>query len=461
MKSTVILPLAILLTLAGVTAGRSQIASHFFWVASKTQASIQIPQPSALTLTAGSIADSAGSGATIATISSANVTMTNGGTFTVPPGTCTVVDSNTTGPGPGGTYVTSGGAGGCNVITAAAYSPTYDGTHGSITLTACQSGGCVSAAFTLTITGTITSIYEPPGCVPGNHGLVRGRPSIKTISGVPVLVTDDGCLLITVSMSNSDGGGAPANSWWSTAHSVGFNGGVPYYSSPVCDPNQGFGTNTNYSGVLSDMLNVWQAEANSAAQNGMYFVLLPTYCGNWGGASWDQSWDNTAYTAIANQFKNQTNVIITGWAEDDGFLTSCPEQGSVGDYDYGVVRAAAPNTMMINVDGKFAGAGCGGSSALYADTLGAMTNVNYNNAVALSCDCFDSSLSDTSAYQTWITTANSYGSTVWDYEGPSPNQGTSCDDASGSANIMKFLASHYVGFNCIDDYPPFNGETYD
>src|SRR5277367_4103017 len=53
----------------------------------------------------------------------------------------------------------------------------------------------------------ISSAFEPAGCRPGNHGLVRARPSIQTINGAPVLVTDSGCLLVSYSAFASGGAG--------------------------------------------------------------------------------------------------------------------------------------------------------------------------------------------------------------------------------------------------------------
>lgn len=123
------------------------------------------PQPTAITLTSGSAPDNSASGALIATLNSSNVTMSLGGTFG---GTCSVTDTNTTGPGPGGTYVASGGASGCNIVTAAAYTSALDGTHGGITLKACQNGGCASQAFTLTITGSAVAAVYPTSIFTAN-----------------------------------------------------------------------------------------------------------------------------------------------------------------------------------------------------------------------------------------------------------------------------------------------------
>ena len=132
--------LAALLTIAaGAGIVRAQIFGQYM-LASAVVTPVAVGPSSAV------IADTAASGATVAAIT---VTMSNGSTFS---GTCSVIDSNTTGPGAGGVFVTTSG---CTLKTAGAYSSAYDGTKTGITLEACQSSHCITKPFTLTIASTL------------------------------------------------------------------------------------------------------------------------------------------------------------------------------------------------------------------------------------------------------------------------------------------------------------------
>lgn len=159
--------LIVVVCVAGLAAlANAQFNPGFFLagkIAPRAAPPTPLPQPLTISPAGGQIADTAASGQLVA--GPAVVTMSHNGTFASPPGSCTLVDTDTTGPGPGGTFVK---ANGCNIVTSGPYNSGYDGTYPaagkSITWCASENGGQACTPFLLTIGSMAAPAAALAGC---------------------------------------------------------------------------------------------------------------------------------------------------------------------------------------------------------------------------------------------------------------------------------------------------------
>jgi hypothetical protein len=313
------------------------------------------------------------------------------------------------------------------------------------------------------------SSFEPAGCQPSNHGLVRGRPSIQTINGAPVLVTDSGCLLVAYD---------------AFATSQGYEGST-FVSSPGFDQyDAAFGVNqtwvqqvrdighynaiataqflTNpaqtatcqyvfpFTNTLDQFVATAQNLLSLASANGLYLIIMPFNCSDWTGGSLDPSWDITVWTRLAQTFGSNTNVIFQQASEPEGEGNfSCDLNSQINDSNYLTIRQFAPNSMFLPW-GEFSFSGppnCGDWASL---TSGA-TSTSYSNAASSwsSIHTFD----NTVALQQYIQAGAALGQAMWSLEGPESPDNCAFGTDAALTSYIQTLMSNNTGWQCDDGWP--------
>jgi Cellulase (glycosyl hydrolase family 5) len=316
--------------------------------------------------------------------------------------------------------------------------------------------------------------YEPPGCQPGNHGLVRDRPRIETINGAPVLVADDGCLIVSMDgFANPSGygpGGVYENpspygdvyssatygvnlQWMQEVNAVGFN--ATMWSVGIIDPSQtsvctqGF----PFSMTIDQFVSSAQTMLSYANQTGMYLILEPFICGDWNGANIDLDFENQIWTTLAQDFGQYTNVIFNADGEPTGYANnSCQLEGQLSDQEYLTLRQnGGPDSMFLafsnfNENYPNTDTDCG----TWAQLASFAPDINYSNAAIAWSGIktyYTSNIGGT------IQRAAASGYALWEFEGPeSPDDCAFGSDANEQA-YMETLMSNNTGWQCDDGWP--------
>jgi hypothetical protein len=328
-----------------------------------------------------------------------------------------------------------------------------------------------SQAFTLIGQSSGGQPFEPPGCTPGNHSLVRGRPSIQTINGSPVLVADDGCLIVTYGGFASGSGYEgttycnpceynPNDSllglnvhWAQQVRDLGhFNGiGVGQFT---INPNEAPSTcpfGFPYGQTLAQSVTTNQALLNIVNQTGMYLIISPAVCSDWNGGSIDLNFMATYWQTMAQNFGANTNVIFQEFSEPEGMSNfSCSLNGQMNDQDYLKVRQYAPNSMFL-AWGDFSFGSFTTSCGTWPQLTSYATHINYSNAGSAFSSIHTEGSQVVSAF---IQPANSLGQAMWSLEGPeSP---TNCAFQGTDTNLQGYiqtLMNNNVGWQCDDGWP--------
>ncbi|HEX3523336.1 MAG TPA: cellulase family glycosylhydrolase [Stellaceae bacterium] len=319
-------------------------------------------------------------------------------------------------------------------------------------------------------TGTAPA-FEPTGCQPGNHGLVRGRPSIKTINGAPVLVADDGCLIVAYGGFASGSGYegttyvnpseySPFDAlfglnvhWAQQVRDLGhFNGiGVGQFTVNPAEAASTCPFSFPFAQTLAQSVTTNQALLSIVNQTGMYLIISPAICSDWHGGSLDLGFMTTYWQTMAQNFGSNTNVIFQEFSEPEGMSNfSCSLNGQMNDQDYQTVRQYAPNTMFL-AWGDFSFGSLSTSCGSWPQLTANATHINYSNAAS----AFSSiHTEDPGVVGAFIQPGAAIGQAMWSLEGPeSP---TNCAFQGSDANLSSYiqtLMSNNTGWQCDDGWP--------
>ena len=213
--------------------------------------------------------------------------------------------------------------------------------------------GAQSAALTqsVTITGNGSTggnnpPWEPAGCVLGNHGAVRGRPSV--LAG-KTLIAEDGCMIVQL-LDSSAGARYPDPTYTSSyLQTVVGTGNFNSYRLEAFEGT--FESDTQPGRSLSENIALIDAVLAVASQNGWYVFLNVVNESGPNPSCQDFAQDAIDWQTLAPRYANNTNVFYGIGSEPDGCLgsggPSFAQIASSTQSLYNQVRAAAPNTPIL------------------------------------------------------------------------------------------------------------------
>jgi hypothetical protein len=324
-----------------------------------------------------------------------------------------------------------------------------------------------------------STVYQPPGCQPGNHGAIRGRPRIASINGTPTLVADDGCLIVAYDGFATGQGYGPGGvfqnttsysytgaaqgtngvnlQWMQEVAAAGFNA-VATPESIQADGQTDCHYGYPYSQTLSQFIPTMQTYVSLANQTGLYVIVQPTQCNQWetgnGGPAgpFNQSLNDAVWTSMAQNFGGNTNVFFVEGGEPEGFSNwSCSMEAGMSDRDYQTIRNNGGANTMFGAFSDFRfGLGVESNCGPYSNLTSQAPHINWNNAF-ISFSLLNADVPGSWAGEVAETAAN--GQAMWSYEGSEDPSDCGFGSHANAVTLKQALMAANTGWQCDDGWP--------